>query len=146
MSWIIVAILIIGLCSVTHALTHSTAAKNAATDAVVDLLDVGSSDAAGDLELLTAADATLATIDLAVPPSFGNAVAGVSTANTIANGTASGTGTVAKFNLRSRDNVDVISGTVTATGGGGDITIDNTSIVTSQTISVASLTYEGESA
>ena len=146
MSWIVVVVLIVGLCSVTHALTHSTASKNAATDAVVDLLDAGSTDAAGDLELLTSGDAVLATIPLATPPAFGASVAGVATANAIANGTASGTGTVAKFNLRDRDNVDVISGTVTATGGGGDITIDNTSIVTSQTISVASLTYTGESA
>jgi hypothetical protein len=34
-----------------------------------------------------------------------------------------------------------MQGSVTATGGGGDLTVDNTNIAVSQTVSVGSFTY-----
>jgi hypothetical protein len=56
-------------------------------------------------------------------------------------GTASGTGTAGYFRIV--DNAGTTchqQGTVTATGGGGDMTVDNTSIASSQTVTVTGYT------
>lgn len=56
-------------------------------------------------------------------------------------GTASGTGTAGYFRVLDSTGTTVgIQGTVTATGGGGDMTLDNTSISTGQTINVTTFT------
>ena len=44
------------------ATTLSTAGRNAACDAIVDLIDVGSTDANGDLVIQTSGDAEVATL------------------------------------------------------------------------------------
>jgi len=124
------------------ALTHSTAARNAAADSVVDLLDVGG---VGSLVIGNAAMAqVLATLPLG-NPAFGDAAAGVATANAIADGTVSNSDTAAAFELRNNAGTKVIGGTVTATGGGGDITFDSVIFTAGQTIQISSLTYQGES-
>lgn len=57
-------------------------------------------------------------------------------------GTASATGTAASYRLYASDGTTCHSqGTVTATGGGGDITIDNTSIVNTQTVNITAGTF-----
>lgn len=56
-------------------------------------------------------------------------------------GTGSSAGTAASFRIK--DNAGTtchIQGTVTATGGGGDMTLNNTSIANGQTINVTSFT------
>lgn len=119
------------------AVTLSTAAANAACNAVVDLVDVNPP---GDLVIMTAADAVLVTFELA-NPAFGNAGAvnpGEAIAAAIADVAATGTGTAAKFAAKDGNGTTIWSGTVTLTGGGGDITVDNTSIVTGQNCSVTS--------
>lgn len=50
--------------------------------------------------------------------------------NTPIAGTASGTGTATYFRIYSSTNTCHWQGTVTVTGGGGDMTVDNTSIAT----------------
>lgn len=50
---------------------------------------------------------------------------------------ASATGTAAHYRLKSSGGTVHEQGTVTATGGGGDATIDNTSITNGQTVTVA---------
>lgn len=61
---------------------------------------------------------------------------------------ADGTGTAAHFRMRRSGDAGAastitsrIEGTVTATGGGGDITLDNVSIATGQTVTITSLTF-----
>ena len=61
---------------------------------------------------------------------------------------ADATGTAAHFRMRrsadaggASTTTSRIEGTVTATGGGGDITLDNVSIATGQTVTITSLTY-----
>ena len=55
--------------------------------------------------------------------------------------TADATGTAAHFRLYKSDGVTcTMQGTVTITGGGGDMTIDNTSIVAGQTVNVTAFT------
>ena len=56
-------------------------------------------------------------------------------------GTGSGAGTVASFRIKDSGGTTChIQGTVTATGGGGDMTLDNTSIANLQTINVTTFT------
>ncbi len=59
--------------------TLSTAARNAAANAVVDLCDVSGP---GDLVFLTSGDVAVATLTLS-NPAFGNATNGVATANAV---------------------------------------------------------------
>lgn len=52
---------------------------------------------------------------------------------------ADATGTAAHFRIYASDGTTAhIQGTVTATGGGGDLTLDNTSIASGQAITISS--------
>lgn len=88
-----------------------------------------------------AADPTglLATITLPASP-WGSASAGAIALAGTWSVSASGTGTAASFRIY--DNVPTchIQGNITATGGGGDMTLDNTSIASGQTITVTTFT------
>lgn len=55
-------------------------------------------------------------------------------------GSATAAGTVGHFRLITSASVCEMQGTVTATGGGGDMTLDNTSVSASQTITVTTFT------
>lgn len=81
----------------------------------------------------------LATLTMGTPFAPASA-AGVLTPNTVTSNTASGTGTAASWRAYTSLGVCKMQGTVTATGGGGDITLDNTSLATGQTISEVSWT------
>jgi hypothetical protein len=55
--------------------------------------------------------------------------------------TADDTGTAGHFRIYASDGTTAhIQGTVTVTGGGGDLTVDNTSIAAGQTITITSFT------
>jgi len=124
------------------ALTHVTAIRNSLADLVVDAIDAGTGDTQGDLIVQTAADATLCTINLNAPPAFGAATGGTATANGLPKeGTCTGTGTAAKFRVRNRDNNEVFQGTVTATGGGGDMELSSTALVTNDVVRINTFTY-----
>lgn len=123
------------------AVTHSTAAQNAATNAVVDLLDAGSGDANGDLVFRTSGDTEVATLALS-NPAYGAASSGVATADTISDDADATGGTIAKATQNDRDNTIVVTCSVTATGGGGDIELSSVAIGAGDTVSVSSLTYQ----
>ncbi len=124
------------------ALTLSTAARNAAADAVVDLLDAGTTNTYPALKIATAAfGATLATIDFTDATAFGASASGTATAGTMADDTSASAGTAAVFECVDQDNTRVFEGTVTATGGGGDIELSSVSIGAGDTVSITSLTY-----
>lgn len=60
---------------------------------------------------------------------------------------ASATGTAASFRVKdSTVTTCHIQGTVTATGGGGDLTLDNTSIASGQTVNVTTFTISAGNA
>lgn len=62
--------------------------------------------------------------------------------NTITGTAATGTGTAGYYRLvDSAGTTCHEQGTITATGGGGDMTIDNTSIATSQTVNITSWSW-----
>ena len=117
------------------AVTHPTDIRNGIADHVVDQLD------AGTIEFLTSGDAEIATLTFA-STAFGDAANGIATAATITADTDCNAGTVTKFEAKTSGSVVIFEGTVTATGGGGDIILSSTAIGAGDTISISALTYE----
>lgn len=120
------------------ALTLTTAARNAACNAVVDLLDAGSSDANGDLVIMTSGDVEVATLALS-NPAFGNSATGTATANAISNDTSATGGEAALFKMQDRDNTEVFRGTVGTSGA--DLNLSSTTIGAGATVTVSAFTY-----
>ena len=119
------------------AVTHSTAAKNAATDAVTAL--IGTS---GFLTFRTTlGGTTVATLPLSAT-AFAASVGGTAAANGITSDTnAAGSGTPVAFAaLQTSGNVIVINCAVAASGS--DINMTNgLTVATGDTVSCSSLTY-----
>lgn len=124
------------------ALTHIGSTRNVVADAVVDLIDVGSTDANGDLEYMTSGDVEVATLAFA-NPAFGASGTpdGQADANAIVDDSSATGGTIALFKLQDRDNGEVLRGSVTATGGGGDIELSSVVVAATDTVSTSSMTY-----
>lgn len=124
----------------------ATASRNAACNAVVDLCDVGG---AGTVEIRTgsqpasAEDAAtgtlLATIPLAAT-AFGAASTGVATLAGVplSDTSADADGTAGWARVKSGGGATVMDLSVTATGGGGDLTLATVSIVTGTTVRITS--------
>jgi len=127
--------------------------RNAIVDSLVDALDAGAG--AGIVRIYQGtqpADADsahgstlLVEIDLN-DPAFGAASGGTATADVTPEptGTAVAAGTAQWFRALDSDGVDitdnVIDGSVTATGGGGDMEINNTSIEVDQVVNITAWT------
>jgi hypothetical protein len=116
--------------------TLSTDTANAAVNAVVDRIDLGSADPQGKLVLKDSA-VTIATFDFN-NPAAGDSAAGVSSflglpkqAVTVA------AGTIDNFEMQDRDDVVVLSGTVP-----GDITINNPTVTIGQVINLNAMSFE----
>lgn len=128
----------------------ATTARNGAVNGVVDLLDVGTTNAAGKIEIRdgampadpqTAATGTvLATVVLA-NPAAGAAASGAATITNPASVTAAATGTASWARFYDRDNAAVMDCDVTATGGGGSITLSTTSITSGVAVDLDAITY-----
>lgn len=122
-----------------------TAARNAATNAVAGLpdADVG----AGSIQIRTGAqpatanDAAtgtlLATLTLA-DPAFGASVAGVATldATPALSTTGVAAGTAGWFRMLDNSGDTVLDGAVTATGGGGELELNTTTISIGVTVEI----------
>ena len=120
------------------AVTHGTATRNALADQVDTQVNTGVGTAA--LEIL-ATSTVLVSFNLP-NPAFGAASGGTITMSGLPlSNTASATGTANKFQVKDRDGTVVFDGSVTATGGGGDMTLDNTSINSGQTVQIDTFTY-----
>jgi hypothetical protein len=124
------------------AVTLTTAARNAACDGIVDLLDTGSGDASGDMAFYTAAAATLLCVCAMTNPAFGAASGGVATAATISQGTVSGSAnpsTIALCLFRNRANTEMFRCAVAVSGS--DINLTSVSVNDGDTIDITSLTF-----
>lgn len=117
----------------------SSSVRNAIANAVADACDVGSANAQGRLRIYTAGFSTLlAELNMA-NPAFGDAAAGVATANAITDdSSADATGTAAVFRIVNRDAATVVEGTVSTSGA--DLNLNSTSITAGVAVSVSSLT------
>lgn len=118
------------------AITLSTAARNAAADAVVDLIDGGTG--AGNLVFQTSGDVEVATLAFSAT-AFGNASSGTATAASISDDTNATGGTVAKFEAQDGDSTMIFEGSVGTSGE--DINLSSLAIGAGDTVSVSSLTY-----
>lgn len=114
--------------------TLSTAGRNAACNAVVDLIDVSSP---GKLVFRTSGNTEVATLTFSAT-AFGSASTGVATANSITSDTSATGGTTTKATLEDGAASIVITATVGTSGS--DINLSSTSIGASDTVSVSSLT------
>jgi len=118
-----------------------TIARNAACDAIVDLIDVGG---AGTLEFKSADSSVAGANEVATvtfgATAFGAASTGVATANSTTDDTSAAGGTVTHFTIFNGSAAPVFRGTVTATGGGGDIEMSTTTVGATDTVSITSLT------
>lgn len=125
------------------ALTHVTAIRNQLADLVVDAIDAGTTDTGGDIQIATAGFAAiLAEIEFD-DPAFGAAAAGTATMNGAPkeDSNATGGGTASVFRVRDRDNGEVFQGTVTGSGGGGDMELSSTTINNGDAVRINSFTY-----
>lgn len=130
------------------ALKISTAARNAACNGVVDLIDGGAAE--GYIEFRTGAppaspgdadSGTLLATCVFGDPAFGDAIVGVATANPITSDiNVDNSGTPGHFRIKDSNGNVIMQGTVTATGGGGDCTFDNVNWVAGGTVAISSMT------
>lgn len=128
------------------ALTHTTAIRNILADAVVDAIDAGTGDASGDMQLATSTGFTTipATILFATPPAFGNASSGTATMNSAPREDSNAAGDaspVTHFRTRDRDNTEIFRGTITVSGGGGDMILSSVTINATDAVRINSFTY-----
>ena len=129
------------------AMRLASAARNVAVDAVVDLIDAGP--AAGTLKIYSgpqpatadsAASGTLLATFTFSDPAFGAAASGVATAGAIASTTWATNGTAGWARVADSTGATVFDGSVTATGGGGNIELSSTVAVAGASIDVTALT------
>lgn len=124
-------------------------------DDVVDSCDLGSTDPQANIAIYDgtppanvdtglSGNTLLAELEMS-NPAFGGAVdispGARATANAISDDTsANATGTASFFRILDRNNVPRVQGTVTAGGGGGDITFNSIAFQSGATVSISSLT------
>lgn len=128
------------------AIQLSAAVRNARLDAIESTIDVSAvlkiRSGAAPADVATADSGTvLATLTL---PSDWMAAASAGTkakSGTWQDASADATGTAAHFRIYASDGTTAhLQGTVTATGGGGDLTLDNVSIASGQSVTITSFT------
>lgn len=91
----------------------TTAARNAACNAVVDLLDAGTG--AAYIEMQTSGDVEVATLPMS-DPAFGNAATGVATAGAITTDTNATGGTIEHAKFFDSDDAEVFEMSVGTSG------------------------------
>jgi hypothetical protein len=120
------------------AVTHSTASRNLAADAVVDQLDGAGSKLCFRI---SAAGAIAATLTLATP-AFGASSAGTATAGTIASDTSAAGNASPVSNATLQTSGDVVAITCQVAASASDINMTNgLTVAAADTVSCSSLTY-----
>ena len=124
-------------------ITLSTTLRNALADLLADSLDGGSG--AGYVEIrsgtrpagpgTTATGTLLATVVFA-DPAFGAASSGSCTLTNPASVDAVATGTATWCRFFTSDATALFDGRVTTTGGGGDITLEDTALVSGEAVDI----------
>ena len=123
------------------AITHASATtREALAQVVLDAIDGDA--AAGTLELQTSGDSEVATLTLSYPcGTLGGTSNATLTFSSVSDDTNATGGTVAKFVIKDNSGDAILTGSVTVTGGGGDIELSSVAIGAGDTVSVSSLAY-----
>lgn len=129
----------------------ATATQNAACNAQVDRIDSGTGTASGRIQVYTGAQpanangapsGTLLVEFVLANPAFGDAAAGVATLQGVPiTAAASADGTAGWFRALDRAGGTVFDGSVTASGGGGQLELDDIDLVNGQSVSITAGTY-----
>jgi len=126
----------------------STAARNASVNAVAALVDAGS--AAGKLRIYTGTqpaggpgDAATGTLLVEIPladPAYASASSGTALADVdpVPTANASNTGTAGWARILDSNNNAIVDGSVTVTGGGGDFTVNTTTVTSGLAVNLTS--------
>lgn len=117
--------------------THNTTVRNAMCDAVTTQLG-----ASPKMVLQTSGAVAVATLVMSVAP-FPASAGGTMAANAIASDTNAAGGAVTKGELQTSAGVQKVLYSVTATGGGGDVQMNSTTVSAGQTVACSSLSYTG---
>ena len=122
--------------------TIPTTTRNAAADAVVDLIDGGSTNPNGTITFTTGGGSPTTLLILQLSnPAAGSAVNGVATFNTVTSNNPVANGTAAEAFIQNRDGSDVITGiTVGLNASGSDIEFSSVTWTTTETIGLNNLT------
>ena len=121
--------------------THALSARNAIADAVVDLVDVGSTNAQGRIFVYTDNRVSLLATILLPNPAFGTASVGIATANglPLSDSLADASGTAAIFDIVDRDENIIFSGTIGTSNA--DMIVPDTEIAANDIVKIISLSY-----
>ena len=128
------------------AIQLSTTVRNAILDAVETAIGTSAvlkiRTGAAPANVATADSGTvLATLSLPIDWMAAASSGSKALAGTWQDASADATGTAAHFRIYASDGTTAhLQGTVTATGGGGDLTLDNTSIASGQSITITAFT------
>jgi len=118
------------------AITLTVAARNAALDGIVDLIDLGTG-SAGSVQILDSSNTELATLPLS-NPAFGPANNGTVLANTVTRDNTVNAGTASIFKVFNTEGQEIFSGTVSGLNGGGDLVLSNANLVVGDSVRVSS--------
>tara|TARA_R110000851_G_scaffold174949_1_gene321154 strand:+ start:5757 stop:6128 length:372 start_codon:yes stop_codon:yes gene_type:complete len=115
--------------------TLEVGARNAACNAIVDLVDAGAG--AGTLVFETSGDVEVATLTFS-DPAFGGSASGVATASAITSDSSATGGTVAQASIFDSNALKVLEATVSTAAA--DINLSSLTIGAGDTVSISSLT------
>lgn len=133
-------------------LQYSTTVRNAQLDALETAISTGAimkiRTGAPPANVATADSGTvLATISLGSDWMAAASSGSKAKSGTWQDASADATGTAAHFRIYASDGTTAhIQGTVTATGGGGDLTLDNTSIASGQVVTISTFSISAGNA
>lgn len=139
--------------SVALALGFPTATRTAMVQAILDDIDAGA--AAGSVRIYngtqpaTCGTATTLLAEATLNDPAGTVASGVLTLDidpAVTDSSANATGTASWFRIVDSDGNCAVDGTVTATGGGGDLTLSSTSITSGGTVTITSFTITAPNA
>src|SRR5690349_17987784 len=128
------------------ALSVRDTASNAMMDLLTDYLDGGTLEIRSGSKPASPNDSATGTLlaTLTFPsPSFAAAAGRSATVGTIATVLGSATGTAGHFRAKSSGGTAYVDGTVSATGGGGDLTLNSTTITAGEDVSITGGNWTG---
>lgn len=115
-------------------------AQNASCNAVTSLVDLGSINPTGRLNIYDTTNTVLVQLDLSLP-AFADAVDGTAVSNFITDSTVIYDGTATSFGVLNRDASTVWTGTVSDYAGNGDLKLNSIFFVKDAAVSVSNMVY-----